>query len=70
MNLFYKNQMHKTIKKDEQVITNVINRHIKPTKPQKQIKLIIYNTKYKTSNLIVKNNTNSPNPHNTNQCSI
>ena len=37
-----------------------MHRHIKPTEPQKRIKLIIYNTKLKTSNLIVMNNTNSP----------
>ena len=49
------NQMHKNYKLDEQVMTN-----IKPTEPQKQIKLIIYYTKFKTSNLIVKNNTTPP----------
>ena len=46
--------MHKNCKEDEQVITNVIHRHIKPIEPQKQIKLIIYYTKSKTSNLIDK----------------
>ena len=54
--------MHKNYKVDEHVITNIILRHIKPTESHKQIKLIIYFTKYKTSNLIVRNNTNSPNP--------
>ena len=55
--------MHKNYKVDKQVISNIIHRHIKPTKPPKQIKLIIYYTKFKTSNLIVKNYTppqNSP----------
>ena len=51
--------MNKNYKVDEQVITNIILRHIKPTE---QIKLIIYYTKFKTSNLIVKNYTNSPSP--------
>ena len=59
INLYYKNQMHKSNKFDEQVINNIIHGHIKPTKPQKQIKLIIYHSKFKTSSLIVKNNTNS-----------
>ena len=52
--------MHKNYNLDEQVITNIIRRHIKLTEPQKQIKFIIFYTKFKTSNLIVKNNTNSP----------
>ena len=30
MKLYYKNQMHKHYKLDEQVITNIIHRHIKP----------------------------------------
>ena len=45
--------MHKNYKVDEEVIIHIINRHIKTTEPQKQIKLIIYSTKYKLSNLIV-----------------
>ena len=47
INLYYKNKMHKNYKLNEQVITNIIHRHIKPTEPQKQIKLIIYNAKFK-----------------------
>ena len=50
--------MHNNNKLDEQAITNIIKRHIKPFKKQKQIKLSIYYTKFETSNLIVKNNTN------------
>ena len=41
-------------KLDEQAITNIIKRHIKPIDKQKQIKHIYY-IKFKTSNLIVKN---------------
>ena len=48
--------MHENYKLDEQMIMNIIHRLIKPTETQKQIKLIIYYTKIKTSNLIVKNN--------------
>ena len=48
--------MHSNYKLDEQAITNILKRHIKPI--EKQIKLIIYYIKFKTSNLIVKNNTN------------
>ena len=36
------------------------SRICKPAESQKQINLIIYYTKFKTSNIIVKNNTNSP----------
>ena len=52
--------MPENYKLDEQVITNIIYRHIKPIEHQKQIKLIIYYNKFKTSNIIVKNITNSP----------
>ena len=38
---------------------NIIHRHIKPTESQKQTKLLIYNTKFKTLNLFVKTNANS-----------
>ena len=40
INLYYKNQMHKSYKVDEQVITNIIHRHIKPTEAQKKKKKI------------------------------
>ena len=59
INQYYRNQMYNNYKLDEQAITNII----KPIKMQKQIKLIIYYTKFKTSNLIVKNNTNSAKIH-------
>ena len=55
--------MHYHYKLDQQAITNIIKKHIKPIKNQKQIKLIIYYTKFKTSILIVKNNTNSTKIH-------
>ena len=54
--------MHENYKVDEQVITKIIHWHIKPTEPQKQIKLTIHYTKFKIPNLTVKNNTNSPKP--------
>ena len=54
--------MHNNYKLDEQAITNILKRHIKPIEKQKQIKLIYY-TKFKTSNLIIKNNTNSAKIH-------
>ena len=50
--------MHNNYKLDEQAITNIIKRYIKPIKKQNQKKLLIYYTKFKTSNLIVNNNTN------------
>ena len=54
MNLYYRNQMHYDYKVDEHAITNIIKRHINPIEKQRQIKLIICYTKFKTSNLIVK----------------
>ena len=55
--------MHNNYKLDEQAITNIIKRHIKPLEKQKQIKFIIYYTKFKTPNLIVRNNTDSAKMH-------
>ena len=46
--------MHNNYKSDEQTITNIIKRNIKTIEQHKHIKLIIYYTKFKTSNLIVK----------------
>ena len=54
--------MHYNYKLDEKAITNIIKRHIKLIEKQKQIKLIYY-SKFKTSNLIVKNNTDSAKIH-------
>ena len=53
INLYYRNQIHYNYKLDEQTITNIIKRHIEPIEKQKQVKLFIYYTKFKTSNLIV-----------------
>ena len=35
INLYYRNQMHYNYKLDEQAITNIIKRHIKPNEKQK-----------------------------------
>ena len=65
-NLYYKNQMHKNYKLDEQIITNIIHRHIKPIEHHKQIKRIIYYTKFKTPNLTNQTTQISPNFTNSN----
>ena len=62
INLYYRNQMHYNYKLDKQAITNIIKRHIKLIKKHKQIKLIVF-SKFKTSNLIIKNNINSAKIH-------
>ena len=59
INLYYQNQMHNNYKSDEQIITNIIKRNTE-IEQLEHIKLIIYYTKFKTSNLVVKNNANSP----------
>ena len=63
INLYYRNQMHYNYKLDEQAITNIIKTHIKPIEKRKQIKLIIYYTKFTVSNLIAKNRNNSAKIH-------
>ena len=39
-NPYYRNQMHNNYKLDEQALTNIMKRHIKPIEKQKQMKLI------------------------------
>ena len=51
--------MRYNYKSGGQEITSIIKIRIKPTEKDKQIKPIIYYTKFKTSNLIVKNSPNS-----------
>ena len=55
--LFYRNQMHYNYKSDERISILLIHRNIPPTDPNKEIKLIIYYNKFKTSNLVIKNNS-------------
>ena len=54
---FYRNQMHYNDKSDEKILKTLIHRNILPTDPNKKIKLIIYYNKFKTSNLVIKNNS-------------
>ena len=51
--------MHKNYKLYKQAITSIIHRDIKPIELQKQIKFIIHDTKFKTSNVMIRNNTDS-----------
>ena len=52
--------MLKNYKLYGQEITKIIHKDTKLTEHLKQIKLITSNTKFKRSNLIVKNNPRSP----------
>ena len=54
---FYSNQMHYNYKLDENILKTFIQRNILPTNPNKIIKLIIYYNKFKTFNLVIKNNS-------------
>ena len=56
-NFFYRNQMHYDYKSDEKILKTLIHRNILPTDPNKRIKLIMYYNKFKTSNLVIKNNS-------------
>ena len=48
--------MHYIYKSDEKILKTLIHRKILPTDPHKKIKLIYYN-KFKTSNLVIRNNS-------------
>ena len=49
--------MHYNYKSDEKIMKTLIHRNILPTDPNKKIKLIIYYNKFKTSNLVIRNNS-------------
>ena len=55
--LFYRNQMHYNYKSDEKILKTLIHKNILSTVPNKKIKLIIYYNKFKTSNLVIRNNS-------------
>ena len=56
-NFFYRNQMHYNYKSDEKILKTLIHKNILPTDPNKKIKLVIYYNKFKTSNLVIRNNS-------------
>ena len=53
-----KNQFHSNYKIDEHILKNLIQKNVLPTDSTKKVRLIIY-YKFKTSNLIISNNTSS-----------
>ena len=56
INFYYKKQFHSNYKIDEQILKNLIHKNVLPTDPTKKVRLIIFNNKFKTSNLIIFNN--------------
>ena len=59
INLYYKNQVHNNYKRDEQILKNRIQKNVLPTNHTKKVRLIIYDNKFKTSNLIMSNKSSS-----------
>ena len=57
INLYYKNQFHSNYKIDEHIFKKIIHGNVLPTDPAKKVRLIIYSKKFKTSNIIISNNT-------------
>ena len=55
--LYYPNQMHYNYKSDEKMLKTLIHRNILPTDPSKKIKSILYYNKFRTSDLVIKNNS-------------
>ena len=49
--------MHNNYKSNEKILKTLIHRNIIPTYPNKKIKFMIYNNKFKTSDLVIKNNS-------------
>ena len=49
--------MHYNYKSDEKILKTLIHRNILPTDPNEKIKLIMYYNKFKTSSLVIKNNS-------------
>ena len=57
LTFFYRNQMHYNYESDEKILKTLIHKNILPTDPNKKKKLIIYYNKFKTSNLVIRNNS-------------
>ena len=53
--LFYCNQMHAHYKQDERNLKHITHHYTYPVNAEKCIKLIVYNKKFKTSNLVTIN---------------
>ena len=49
--------MHYNYKFDENILKTLIHRNILPTEPNEKIKLIIFYDRFKTSNLVINNNS-------------
>ena len=60
INLFYCNQMHPKFKLDKKILKNTIHRYISPTDNDNKIRFIIYYKKFKTLNIVFKNNSFRP----------
>lgn len=60
INLFCCPQKHNNYKNDETTLKNLKDIKVKPINKEKQFKLTIYITKYKTIDLIVLNNPAPP----------
>ena len=59
INLCYKTQFHSNYKIDEHILKNLIQKNVLPIDPTKKIRLIIYYNKFKTSNIIISNNSSA-----------
>ena len=55
--LYYKNQFYSNYKIDEHVLKNLIQKNVLPIDPTKKLWLIVYYNKFKTTNLIISNNS-------------
>ena len=50
-------QTYRHVFSDEKILKTLVHKNILPTDPNKKIKLIIYYNKFKTSNLVIRNNS-------------
>ena len=49
--------MHRNYKLDEIARTKIFRNNVTATAPDNKVKLVIYYTKFKTTNLVVRNNS-------------
>ena len=59
--LYNKNKFHSNYEIVEHILKNLIKKNILPTNPSKKVRLIIYDDKFQTSNLIISNNSSPSN---------
>jgi hypothetical protein len=59
INIYYRNQMTKNYKEDENILRKIVHQYVKPIDPGSSVNLLIYYKNRKLRDLLIKNNLNN-----------